>query len=83
MKIAAGEIEELTDDGKNAAAVASERQGGLARASGQEIRTCEDRKQGQRPLEDPLVATPARIQEPDAFSPAPQPSVLAAQSASI
>jgi hypothetical protein len=34
MKIATGEIEELTEDGKNAAAVALGRKGGLARAQG-------------------------------------------------
>ena len=32
MKIATGEIEEVTEDGKNAAAVALGRKGGLARA---------------------------------------------------
>ena len=32
MKVATGEIEELTEDGKNAAAVALGRKGGLARA---------------------------------------------------
>jgi hypothetical protein len=32
MRIATGEIDELTEDGKNAAAVSLGRQGGLARA---------------------------------------------------
>jgi len=32
MKVATGEIDELTEDGKNAAAVALGRKGGLARA---------------------------------------------------
>jgi hypothetical protein len=32
MKVATGEIEELTEDGKNAAAVALGRKGGLPRA---------------------------------------------------